>query len=152
MLAVDIVSRNAARKLEVYSEHFYLEWDGSPYGLKKYNIKEKRNEVIELYQHVDKQEGYSSNIVENMYSNEIDAFFNFIEKNEKPAYSLEDDFDSIDIDIENLGLRKENIYYVACPLRYNNVIQYFKENIDFSKVFFSKSDMLELPTRMAEWR
>ncbi len=32
--------------------------------------------------------------------------------------------------------RKENkIYYVACPLRYTNVIQYLKKNIDFSEVY-----------------
>ncbi len=30
---------------------------------------------------------------------------------------------------------KNKIYYTACPLRYTNVIQYLKNNIDFSKVY-----------------
>lgn len=29
----------------------------------------------------------------------------------------------------------DKVFYVACPLRYTNVIQYLKENIDFSKVY-----------------
>lgn len=32
-------------------------------------------------------------------------------------------------------LNKGKTYYVACPLRYTNVIQYLKKNIDFSKVY-----------------
>lgn len=28
-----------------------------------------------------------------------------------------------------------NIYYVACPLRYTNIVQYLKKNIDFSLVY-----------------
>lgn len=38
-------------------------------------------------------------------------------------------------DIHALDLNKEAVYYVACPLRYTNVIQYLKNNIDFDKVF-----------------
>ncbi len=38
-------------------------------------------------------------------------------------------------DIEALELNEDSVYYVACPLRYTNVIQYLKENIDFSKVY-----------------
>lgn len=38
-------------------------------------------------------------------------------------------------DITSLQLKKDGVYYVACPLRYTNVIQYLKENIDFSKVY-----------------
>ncbi len=37
--------------------------------------------------------------------------------------------------ISNLQLKKGSIYYVACPLRYTNVIQYIKKNIDFNKVY-----------------
>lgn len=31
-------------------------------------------------------------------------------------------------------LNQDKVYYVACPLRYTNVIQYLKANVDFSKV------------------
>ncbi len=37
--------------------------------------------------------------------------------------------------IENLGCKKGSVYYVACPLRHTKVIQYLKNNIDFSKVY-----------------
>lgn len=36
--------------------------------------------------------------------------------------------------IFNIKYRKESVYYVACPLRYTNVIQYLKENIQVSDV------------------
>lgn len=48
---------------------------------------------------------------------------------EKPVFETGEE------DIENLNLKKDSVYYVACPLRYTNVIQYLKENIDFSKVY-----------------
>ena len=38
-------------------------------------------------------------------------------------------------DIASLKLKKDSVYYVACPLRYTNVIQYLKENIDFNEVY-----------------
>lgn len=38
-------------------------------------------------------------------------------------------------DIIGLQLKKDSVYYVACPLRYTNVIQYLKKNIDFSNVY-----------------
>jgi predicted dehydrogenase len=44
-------------------------------------------------------------------------------------------FDSVDLDISALELKHDSIYYVACPLRYNAVLQYVRENIDLSKVF-----------------
>lgn len=37
--------------------------------------------------------------------------------------------------IEALACKKESIYYVACPIRYTNVIQYLKKEIDFTKVY-----------------
>jgi predicted dehydrogenase len=44
-------------------------------------------------------------------------------------------FDSVDLDISALELKHDSIYYVACPLRYNAVLRYVKENIDLNKVF-----------------
>lgn len=38
-------------------------------------------------------------------------------------------------DVANLQLKRDSVYYVACPLRYTNVIQYLKENIDFNQVY-----------------
>lgn len=36
--------------------------------------------------------------------------------------------------LEGFKYRDESVYYVACPLRYNRVIQYIKENVDVSTV------------------
>jgi len=38
-------------------------------------------------------------------------------------------------DIEALGLDRQKTYYVACPLRYTNVIQYLKKNIPLDEVY-----------------
>lgn len=48
---------------------------------------------------------------------------------EKPVFETGNE------DIANLLLKNDSVYYVACPLRYTNVIQYLKENIDFSQVY-----------------
>lgn len=40
---------------------------------------------------------------------------------------------------KNLRLKKDAVYYVACPLRYNAVIQYLKGNVDFGKVISIRS-------------
>lgn len=91
MFAVDVVSRKAVRNLEIYSEHFYLEWDGSPYGLKTYQMETRQMETMELYQQIDKNTQYSALIIENMYLSEIKAFFDYIYKGEEPLYSMEED-------------------------------------------------------------
>ena len=38
-----------------------------------------------------------------------------------------------------LELNKDSIYYVACPLRYMNAIQYIKQNVDIKKVHSVRS-------------
>lgn len=38
-------------------------------------------------------------------------------------------------DLEALHLREDSVYYVACPLRYSNVIRYLKHSVDFSKIY-----------------
>ena len=48
---------------------------------------------------------------------------------EKPVASI----NTIDM-ISKLNLRKDSIYYVACPLRYTSVIRYLKETLDVKTV------------------
>lgn len=48
---------------------------------------------------------------------------------EKPVFMTGEE------DISKLGLREDSVYYVACPLRYTNVIEYLKDNIDFEGVY-----------------
>ena len=38
-------------------------------------------------------------------------------------------------DWKELHLRADSVYYVACPLRYSNVIQYLKRTLDFSQIY-----------------
>jgi predicted dehydrogenase len=46
-------------------------------------------------------------------------------------------FDQV-LDLADLSLNKNGIYYVACPLRYTNVIQYVKNNIDLDKIYSAR--------------
>lgn len=48
---------------------------------------------------------------------------------EKPVFMTGEE------DIDQLHLRNDSIYYVACPLRYTNVLQYVKNNINFKNVY-----------------
>lgn len=53
---------------------------------------------------------------------------------EKPVVSVSQ-MDKVTIDTYN----PDALYYVACPLRYNAVIQYIKENVDLSQVVSVRS-------------
>lgn len=91
MLAVDVVSRKAVRNLEVYGESLYLTWDGTPAGLKQYNIEGKKEETIDLYESVDKRNEYATFIIENAYKNELEEFFEVVKGKKKAKYTFEDD-------------------------------------------------------------
>ncbi|WP_333859916.1 Gfo/Idh/MocA family oxidoreductase [Clostridium sp.] len=58
-------------------------------------------------------------------------------------------FDTIDISIDSLQLKDDSIYYVACPLRYTNVIQYFKHQIDLKNVYCAR---IICSSYLPEWR
>lgn len=40
---------------------------------------------------------------------------------------------------DDLHLKSKSVYYVACPLRYTNVIQYIKQKIDLNDVFCART-------------
>lgn len=90
-LSIDVVSRKAVRNLEVYGEDLYLTWNGSVDGLIKYNIDTKKEEQINLYESVDKQEGYAAFVVENAYRNEIETFFRLVQGARLDVYDFEKD-------------------------------------------------------------
>lgn len=50
---------------------------------------------------------------------------------------------------DNLRLKEGAVYYVACPLRYNAVIQYLKDHVDFGKVISIRSIS---SSYLPEWR
>ena len=91
VLAVDVVSRKAVRNLEVYGENLYMTWDGTPSGLQVYDYDLKETEKIDLYENIDKQEGYAAFVIENAYRNELEAFIGQIEGRGSAIYTFEDD-------------------------------------------------------------
>lgn len=48
-------------------------------------------------------------------------------------------FDGLTYEIEDLGLKGDGKYYVACPLRYSAVLQYVKNNITCNDAFAVRS-------------
>ena len=58
-------------------------------------------------------------------------------------------FDSVDISLELLNLKDDNIYYVACPLRYTDVIQYLKYKCILKNVY---SVRVICSSYLPEWR
>lgn len=58
-------------------------------------------------------------------------------------------FDTTEISVDKLNLKNDSIYYVACPLRYTDVIQYLKYKCDLSKVFCAR---VICSSYLPEWR
>ena len=48
-------------------------------------------------------------------------------------------FDKTSIDLSELSRNMEGIYYVACPLRYTEVIQYVKNKLDLNLVYSARA-------------
>lgn len=91
VVAIDVVSRKPVRNLEVYNEDIYISWAGSPSELKKYNVQNKEEETISLYDEIDQQEGYASFVIENAYKKELEAFVDTINGKGCPRYTFEED-------------------------------------------------------------
>ena len=47
-------------------------------------------------------------------------------------------FDKFDLSVEELSLKNDGVYYVACPLRYTGVIQYLKNNGHVESVYSAR--------------
>lgn len=95
MLAVDVVSRKAVRNLEIFGETLYLSWDGTPTGLKEYDIEHKEERKIQLYSDVDKLAGYSDFVIENDYTNELINFFEVVSGEGTARYTFEEDLETL---------------------------------------------------------
>lgn len=90
-LCVDLIAREAVREFEALSEELYIKWNGKPDGLMDFSVEEKTFKPVSLYSNVDKLEGYSANIIENAYFNEVKSFFEAVTQGRKPEYSFEKD-------------------------------------------------------------
>ena len=109
VLVIDLVSRHAVRNLEIINEDGYIQWDGTPEGLKEWNSNSNELDEINLYDEISNQEDYNQTIIENAYLEEIKDFFNTLNSNQKHGlYSFEKDkyiLDVIDI-IEEIDDKK----------------------------------------------
>lgn len=91
VLAVDIISRKPSRNLEVYGDEIFIKWDGTPDGLKQYNIETKEDININLYDELDKQNDYAPSVIENAYESELKDFFSQIAGKSLPGYTFVQD-------------------------------------------------------------
>ncbi len=91
ILLVDVVSRKAVRTLEVINEDFHVNWEGKPETLTVYNPFTKSSKSINTYDNIDKNENYSSIIIENAYLDELISFVNYVKNDKNPIYNFEDD-------------------------------------------------------------
>lgn len=89
VFAVDVVCRKPIRRLEVYNEDMYIEWEGTPKTLKQYSLITHNMESIECGTYRS-EPGYSEFINETAYMNEIREFFEVI-KGKKPEYTMKMD-------------------------------------------------------------
>lgn len=109
VLIIDLVSRYAVRNLEIINEDGYIQWDGTPKGLKEWNPDSNELDEINLYDKISDQEDYNQTIIENAYLEEVKDFFNTLNSNERHGlYSFEKDkyvLDVIDI-IETIDDKK----------------------------------------------
>ena len=96
--------------------------------------------VSEIYHHIDDVPAdYDVIFITNPTEKHLDTLRIFHEKGkhffiEKPVVSVRQ--------VEKAGLfklREESVYYIACPLRYNAVIQYIKKNVNPADVISVRS-------------
>ena len=81
----------AKRELQVIGEEILLEWGGNPDSLFSWDINDSMMKKIELYDKIDHDDNYSHSIIEDAYLEEIKEFFNVVNENIVPEYSLQQD-------------------------------------------------------------
>lgn len=96
MLLVDVVGRNALRNLVINFQNAQLQWYCDIDRLEVYDARTGQWETIEI-QDMIHEEGYSKNINENMYIDEIDAFLQGIEDPEKYPNTVDQDLQILEI-------------------------------------------------------
>lgn len=92
-LIIDVVSPVAVRKLEIYSEHKYIQWSGTPDSLCEYNKETDKLEPVDLHEIEEHREGYRAFVVENAYRNEIREFVEVVMNDRQPQYGFEQDLE-----------------------------------------------------------
>lgn len=94
-LTIDVVSRQAVRKLEIINEDMYISWNGTPDTLYEMNIGTGKLEQISAGKYIH-EKGYSESVNEYAYMKEIEEFFAVV-KGKEPLYSFENDKEVLEI-------------------------------------------------------
>lgn len=87
---VDVVARKPVTRLEIIGENMHVFWEGHNDDLFNLNMVTKKLEQIKAYETEELTDGYSDNIAEEPYLDEIREFLSVL--NGKPSkYSLKED-------------------------------------------------------------
>ena len=129
--------RNVTRFLESRGDTFRI--DALRHDINKPLPEETKQMLSSEYTYEDNvPEDYDILFVTNPTSLHYLTISKYI-KNTRHMFIEKPVFDTYHIDIDKLCLRRDGVYYVACPLRYNPVLQYIKNNIDVSKAISVRS-------------
>lgn len=91
VFVADIVSRKPVTRLEIIGEDLHFFWDGHNDDLFEFDLKTKELKQLKAYEQEEHMEGYSDNIMEQPYKEEVMNFLSIIKGESKPRYSFEQD-------------------------------------------------------------
>lgn len=97
VVIIDVVARKATTSLEIVGENLHLFWDGTPNGLRIYDIDAKSLESLQLYDSFEHNQNYAPNIIEDGYLAEIKCFFDMLSGKSAPLYTLTDDKKTLEL-------------------------------------------------------
>lgn len=102
-LLIDVVSRQAVRRLEILNEDLYIRWDGTPESLCEKDMLSGTLKQIPAGEYIHEC-GYGEFVNEYAYEKEIEDFFGVIDGKE-PLYSFEKDKEILQLidEIERYG-------------------------------------------------
>lgn len=90
VFAVDVLCRQPIRRLEVFNEHLYLQWNGVPNTLLYKNIATGDMETVDCGSYVHSG-GYGEFINELAYVNELQEFFAVMSGEHQACYGFKED-------------------------------------------------------------
>lgn len=105
--------------------------------------------VQNIYSYADRIPGdYDVLFVTNPTNLHYDTILRFL-PNTQHMFIEKPIFDKTDVPIDLLDLKEDSIYYVACPLRYTNVIQFIKNEVDLQQIYCVRAIS---SSYLPEWR
>lgn len=106
VFVADVVSRKAMTRLEIIGEDLHLVWDGHNDDLYKMDLNTHEMKPIPVYKEEEHIDGYSDNIAEQPYREEIREFLLAFEGKATPRYSLRQDAYILSLIDEIEGIRR----------------------------------------------